>query len=308
VIGVHGPASEDAGNRHDEEETTLDALHLFLGEIRRVPLLSAADEVRMARRIEEGDRAARDLMIRANLRLVMAVARRYQRSGLPLLDLAHEGVFGLMDAVDRFDWRRGYRFSTYATWSIRHTIRYAISTKARVIRLPVRLAERAYTIAGVEARLTTELGRTPTDAEIAHAGEVRLCDLQELRKLARPVASLEEPAGFGEARASVGDLLTARDEEPFDEVVARLGRDELSRALERALPGLSDRERQVIDRRFGIDGAEPETLAELGRQLGVTRERVRQLEVAALERLAQVQEVRVLRDAELTRRTAPGGR
>jgi RNA polymerase primary sigma factor len=278
-------------------ETTTDALRLFLNEIAEFPLLSADEEIQLARRIEQGDRAARERMINSNLRLVVAMARRYGDYGVPLLDLIQEGILGLIHAVERFDWRRGYRFSTYATWWIRHAIRRAIANKARVIRLPVSLAERERKIARIEARLAAELGRAPTDAEIARAGHMRLRDVQELHQVARTVASLDEPLSAEAEGTKLGDLVARDAAEPVEEVVLRLRPEDLRTALERALQRLPEREREIVRLRYGMDGEAPVTLAEIGRRLGLSRERVRQIEVEALKQLALARELQALREA-----------
>ncbi len=276
-------------------EATTDALQLFLNEIAQFPLLSRAEEIELAKRIEAGDREARERMITSNLRLVVSVAKRYRGYGLPLLDLIQEGVLGLMHAVDRFDWRRGHRVSTYATWWIRHAVRRAIATKARLIRLPVGLAERERRIARVDVALAEKLGRPPTDAELAKAAGLRVAHVREIRESPRIVASLEAPVGE-EGTATLGELLPARTPEPVEEIALSLRADTLRDTLERAVGLLPERDREILKLRYGIKGKEPMTLEEIGRRFGLTRERIRQIEVEALKQLAVLREVIALRE------------
>jgi RNA polymerase primary sigma factor len=276
-------------------EATTDALQLFLNEIAQFPLLSPAGEIELAKLVEAGDRRAREQMITSNLRLVVSVAKSYRGYGLPLLDLIQEGVLGLMHAVDRFDWRRGHRFSTYATWWIRHAVRRAIATKARLIRIPVGLAERERRIARAEAALAEKLGRPPTDAELARAAGLRVGQVQEVRESARVVASLEAPVGE-EGAATLGELVPSGTPEPVEEIMLSLRADALRDALERAVGMLPERDREILRLRYGIDGGEPMTLEEIGRRFGLTRERIRQIEVEALKRLAVQREVLALHE------------
>jgi RNA polymerase primary sigma factor len=272
-------------------ESTTDALQLFMREARRTPLLTAADEVELAKRVEGGDAAARERMINANLRLVISIARRYQNQGMALLDLIQEGVIGLMRAVEKFDWRRGYKFSTYATWWIRQAVQRGVANQARTIRLPVHIVEHQQRIARNESRLRAKLGRDPTDEEIGEAARLPAERVAEIRDAARTVTSLDRPIGE-EGDTAFGELLPAEGEEPWREV--EIGTEET--VLRRALDELSERDRQVVSLRYGLDG-EPMSLAEVGRRLGISRERARQLERAALERLANARELAALRDA-----------
>jgi RNA polymerase primary sigma factor len=277
---------------------TADSLQLFLSELSQYPLLTAAQEVEVARRIERGDAAAKERMINSNLRLVVSIAKRYQGSGLPLLDLIQEGILGLIRATEKFDYRRGFRFSTYATWWIRQAVQRGIANRARMIRLPVSLAERERKIARVEAQLAARLGRAPTDAELAGAAQLTRAQLEQVRRSARTVTSLDAPLGEdggtlhevvrGETAESA-DLIDA----PPEAITLALG----AAALHRAVARLPSRERRVIERRYGLDGDSPTTLVQMARELGVSRERVRQIEEGALARLARVRELQALHDA-----------
>jgi RNA polymerase primary sigma factor len=272
---------------------TTDALQLFLNEIARYPLLTAAQEVELARRIEKGDSEAKQRMVNSNLRLVVSIAKRYQGHGLSLLDLIQEGVLGLIRAVEKFDWRRGYKFSTYATWWIRQAVQRGIANQARTIRIPVHVSERERRIGRAQAELTAGLGRTPTDEEIAAALEVPVEQVLQVRHAARAVTSLDQPIGeTGEA--GLGELIPAADVEPSEEVQLSL-RDE---ALRKAVANLPEREQEVIRLRYAINGGNgPLTFDEIGRRLGLTRERVRQIEAEALDRLAMEREIAALEDA-----------
>jgi RNA polymerase primary sigma factor len=282
-------AASDGWRDGDVAAATSDALQLFLDEIGRYPLLTSADEVDLAKRIERGDLAAKERMINSNLRLVVSVAKKFPRGELSLLDLIQEGIFGLMRAVEKFDWRRGYKFSTYATWWIRQAVQRGIANRSHTIRLPVHVLERERKVADAEVRLRARLGREPTDAELARAAGVSAKALGELRSAARVVTSIDRPVGDDED-ATLRDLLPADDE---DEIAVSLRRD----AIERALATLSEREREVIRLRFGIDGDEPKHLRDVGKALGLTAERVRQIEGKALVRLAQARELEAVRDA-----------
>ena len=273
--------------------TTTDALQLFLNEVGRYRLLTAEEEVELAKRIERGDKAAKDHMINANLRLVVSIAKKYQGHGLSLLDLIQEGIIGLIRAVEKFDWRRGYKFSTYATWWIRQAVQRGVANKARTIRIPVHIVEREQKIARAERELAVKLERNPTDHEIAKAAKLPLKQVREVREAARAVASLDKPVG-GESDTAYGDLFAGAAPEPEEEVTLNLTED----AVRRAVAALPDRERDVIARRYGINGdKDPKSLEEIGRELGLTRERVRQIESDALNRLAVNREIESLREA-----------
>ncbi|MEA2422105.1 MAG: polymerase primary sigma factor [Thermoleophilaceae bacterium] len=277
----------------DLAANTTDAMQLFLNEVRRHPLLTAEEEVDLAKRIEEGDPAAKERMINSNLRLVVSLAKRYQGQDLPLLDLIQEGILGLIRAAEKFDWRRGYKFSTYATFWIRQAIQRGIANKARTIRIPVHIGQRERKIARVQAELQAELGRPPTDEEVAEKAEIKVGDIEELRDAARAVTSLDRPIGE-DGEAAFGDLLPSDALEPEEEVDISLR----SEALMRALDQLPDREREVVKLRFGVNGTgEPTPLRETGRRMGLSPERVRQLEGKALKRLAAAREMEGLREA-----------
>jgi RNA polymerase primary sigma factor len=273
-------------------DTTTDALQLFLNEIRRYPLLTAEEEVELAKRIERGDQEAKERMINSNLRLVVSLAKKYQGQDLQLLDLIQEGVLGLIRAVEKFDWRRGYKFSTYATFWIRQAIQRGVANRARTIRIPVHIGQRERKVARAERELRAKLGRDPTDKEIAKAAEITLDELEETRHFARAITSLDRPVGE-EGETAFGDLLPSETPEPEEEVEVSL-RDE---HLRRAVSELPEREREVVKLRFGINGNEPTPLRETGRRLGMSPERVRQIEGKALRRLASTREIEALREA-----------
>ena len=268
-------------------EVTTDALELFLREAGRRPLLNAAQEIELAKLIERGDPEAKQKMIESNLRLVVSIAKRYRNQGLPFLDLIQEGSLGLIRAVEKFDWRRGYKFSTYATWWIRQAVARGLADKARTIRMPVHIAERRHKLNRAERSLLTQLGREPTLEEIAEQAHLPLGQAQDVRRAPRVSASLDQPVGeqgdtvFADFVASEGPL-------PEEEVEVSLR----SQALFGGLSILEDREREVLILRYGLGDREPKTLEEIGHGLAVTRERVRQIESAALERMASFQEMR----------------
>ena len=272
--------------------TTTDALQLFLNEIRRYPLLTAAEEVELAKSIERGDMEAKERMINSNLRLVVSIAKKYQGQELGLLDLIQEGIFGLIRAAEKFDWRKGYKFSTYATFWIRQAIQRGIANKARTIRIPVHIGQRERKIARAERDLASRLGRDPEDAEIAKEAELPLDQVLEVRSAARTITSLDRPVGE-EGETAFGDLLPSENAEPEEEVELSLREQTLREAVEQ----LPERERQVVKLRYGINGDEPTPLRETGRRLGLSPERVRQLESEALEHLATQREVEGLREA-----------
>jgi RNA polymerase primary sigma factor len=272
----------------DLAHATTDALQLFLNEAARYPLLTAAEEVELAKRIERGDQDAKDRMVNSNLRLVVSIAKKYQGHGLSLLDLIQEGIIGLIRAVEKFDWRRGFKFSTYATWWIRQAVQRGVANKSRTIRIPVHIAEREQKIGRAERELTLRLGRAPSDAEIARTAKLSVKHVREVRQAARAVTSLDKPLGGESDAAAFGDLMAADDTGPEEVVQVNL-REE---ALHRALSTLPDREREVLKLRYGLDGdPDPKSLEEIGRHLGITRERVRQLESQALQRLSMRREI-----------------
>jgi RNA polymerase primary sigma factor len=273
--------------------TTTDALQLFLNEMARYPLLTAEEEVELAKRIERGDKEAKDRMINSNLRLVVSIAKKYQGHGLSLLDLIQEGIIGLIRAVEKFDWRRGFKFSTYATWWIRQAVQRGVANKARTIRMPVHIVDRERKIAKAERELHVKLGRGPTLEEIAKASKLPLKQVKEVMEAARAVTSLDRPVG-SEGETSLGELTAGDEAPPEEEVEVSLRQDALRRALEE----LPDRERDVLKLRFGLNGDRtPKSLEQIGKDLGLTRERVRQIETNALERLALDRELDSLRAA-----------
>jgi RNA polymerase primary sigma factor len=265
---------------------TTDALQLFLNEAGRYQLLTAAEEVELAKRIERGDREAKDLMVNSNLRLVVSIAKKYQGHGLSLLDLIQEGIIGLIRAVEKFDHRKGFKFSTYATWWIRQAVQRGVANKSRTIRIPVHIVEREQKIVRAERKLLTELERTPTDEEIARESELPVKQVRDVRSAARAVTSLDKPLGEGEG--DLGDIVAVDSTEPEQEVHVSLEKD----AVRRAVAQLPPRERQVVKLRFGLDGdPDPQSLEQIGRTLGITRERVRQIEREALNLLAMNREL-----------------
>ena len=293
--------TDDCGRQADAppsyangELTTMtgDALQLFLRDVRRHPLLSAGEEVELAKRIERGDLEAKERMVNSNLRLVVSLAKKYQGHELSLLDLIQEGILGLIRAAEKFDWRKGYKFSTYATFWIRQAIQRGLANQGRTIRIPVHIGQRERKIARVERELAVQLERAPTDEEVAKAAEVTLKELEETRDAARTVTSLDRPVGEGEDTA-FGDLFASDEAEPSEEVEIAL-REE---AVRSALENLPEQERRVIQLRYGINGDNPTPLREAGKQLGLSPERVRRIEHKALERLATTREVAGLAEA-----------
>jgi RNA polymerase primary sigma factor len=289
-----GRANVEVGAVDDAQlaSQTTDALQLFLNEIGRHRLLTPAEEIELSKRIERGDLEAKDRMINANLRLVVSIAKKYQGSELTLLDLIQEGILGLIRAVEKFDWRKGYRFSTYATWWIRQAIERGMDAKSRTIKLPINLVRQQRKIARAENQLALKLDRPPTDEEIAKAAELTVDELNAVRDAARTVTSLDRPVGEADD-TSFGDLLPSQGAAPEEEVVISLQEE----ALRSALQELPERERTVVAMRYGIDGGEPTPLREIGRQLGITPERVRQIESRALGRLGRMREIEALRAA-----------
>jgi RNA polymerase primary sigma factor len=270
---------------------TTDALQLFLNEIRRYPLLTAAEEVEISKRIEQGDLEAKERMINSNLRLVVSIAKKYQGQELSLLDLIQEGIFGLIRAAEKFDWRKGYKFSTYATFWIRQAIQRGLANKARTIRIPVHIGQRERKIVRAERELSAKLGREPTDDEIAGEAELPLDQVEEVRDAARTVTSLDRPVGE-EGDTALGDLLEGGAPPVDQEVEVSLSEQLLRQTIE----DLPETEREVIRLRFGLEGDEPQPLRETGRRLGLSAERVRQIESRALKRLAMRRELEALRE------------
>src|ERR671913_545858 len=264
------------------QETTTDALQLFLREAGRHALLTAPQEVELAKKIERGDMLAKQLMIQSNLRLVVSIAKNYRNQGLPFLDLIQEGTLGLIRAVEKFDWRRGFKFSTYATWWIRQAITRALADQSRTIRIPVHMVERMNRVARAKRAFTQQHNREPTAEEIGELVEMPASKVEEILKLGQEPVSLEAPVGGEEGDASLGDFIEdAATDRPLEIVANRIRDADLQEVLE-ALPW---RERRVIELRYGLGAAGPMTLEDIGQEVGVTRERVRQIESKTLAML-----------------------
>jgi RNA polymerase primary sigma factor len=290
-------ASANGGAKKQELDLTvepsLDSLRLYLRSIGQVELLTAEQEVDLARRIERGDMLAKRQMVEANLRLVVSIAKGYLGRGLSFLDLIQEGSLGLIRAVEKFDYRRGYKFSTYATWWIRQAVTRAIADKARTIRIPVHMVEKLNRVAHVERQLVQALGREPEPVEIAAELRWPLDEVRDILRVAQLPVSLEKPVG-DEDESQLGDFVADEEvAEPFEEASEHLQREGVRKALD-ALP---ERERQVIELRYGLSGLEPLTLEEVGRTFGVTRERIRQIETNTLKKLRALPEAQMLREA-----------
>jgi RNA polymerase primary sigma factor len=275
----------------DLASSTTDALQLFLNEVRRYPLLTAREEMALARRVEMGDKDAKDRMINSNLRLVVSIAKRSQGRGLALLDLIQEGVLGLIRAVEKFDWRRGYKFSTYATWWIRQAVTRGVANQGREIRLPVHIVDEEQRIARAEHRLLATLGREPTIEELEHECGLRGDRIEMVRHAPRAATSLDKPVG-GDNSTALGALIGS-DEDVFEDLHVNL----TVTALARIVATLPDRHQDVLGFRFGLGEKEPATLREIGVRLGISPERVRQIEVEALELLAMDREISAVHEA-----------
>ncbi|MCW2949796.1 MAG: sigma-70 family polymerase sigma factor [Thermoleophilia bacterium] len=271
---------------------TTDTLQMYLKEIGRVPLLTAAQEVELAQALEAGSAAAKQRMIEANLRLVVSIAKHYRGQGLGFLDLIQEGTIGLVRAVEKFDWRRGFKFSTYATWWIRQAVARALADKGRTIRMPVHVVEKVNRIGRTERRLVSELGREPSLQEIASELEMPLDEVEQIRQSMQAPMSLDRPVGDDED-SEFGQFV-ADESTPAPEDHA--SDDARAETLRRVLMSLSQRERRVLELRYGLGGEHPRTLDEVGREFGVTRERIRQIENQALRKLEALGEAQALRD------------
>jgi RNA polymerase primary sigma factor len=298
---VDAPPVLELPDEHDDaevEETlpaleiSTDSLQLFLKDIGKVDLLTAAQEVELAKRIERGDVAAKTQMVEANLRLVVSIAKRYRNQGLPFLDLIQEGTIGLVRAAEKFDYRRGFKFSTYATWWIRQAVARALADKARTIRMPVHVVEKLNKILRTERKLRAEKGREPTSEEIAKELELTVDDVDQVRRTAQIPVSLEKPVGDDD-ESEFGHFLEDDSEPLPDEAADVIFRNE---ALARALAALTERERGVLELRYGLNGEAPLTLDEVGRVFDVTRERIRQIENHSLKKLRLLSESQKLKD------------
>jgi RNA polymerase primary sigma factor len=273
-------------------EASTDSLQLFLKDIGKVELLTAAQEVELAKRIERGDHSAKQEMIEANLRLVVSIAKRYRNQGLPFLDLIQEGTIGLVRAAEKFDYRKGFKFSTYATWWIRQAVARALADKARTIRMPVHVVEKLNKIVRSERKLRAELGREPSAAEIGRDLDLTVEEVEQIRRTSQTPVSLEKPVG-DEEESEFGHFITDETAPLPDEAAETTLRRE---TLERILHKLSMRERQVLVLRYGLDGQHPRTLDEVGRTFNVTRERIRQIENQTLKKLRALADAQILRD------------
>jgi RNA polymerase primary sigma factor len=274
-------------------DLSLDSIRLFMREIGKVPLLTADQEVSLAKRVERGEMAAKTQMVEANLRLVVAIAKPHVGRGLSFLDLIQEGSLGLIRAVEKFDYRRGFKFSTYATWWIRQAVTRAVANNARTIRIPLHMVEKLNKVRQTQRQLVQRLGREPRPDEIAEEVELTTEEVQEILRMARFPVSLEKPIGEKDD-TKLADLVEDElAESPFDVASVSLRRDD----IEQALAALPDRERQIIELRFGLHGGEPRTLDEVGQIFGLTRERIRQIENSTLKALASLPETQPLKDA-----------
>jgi RNA polymerase primary sigma factor len=288
-----GQEAEQAGYRNDQlAEQTTDALQLFFNEMRKYPLLTKEEEVELAKGVERGDLEAKERLINSNLRLVVSNARRYMRQDLNLLDLIQEGILGLIRASEKFDWRKGYKFSTYATFWIRQAIQRALESKERTIRVPNQVAQRERKVMRTERELATKLGRDPTTEEVAEAAELEPAQVEEIRDLTRVVTSLDRSVGEEDA-SSLGEFIPDERSGPSEEVAVSL-RDQALRAAVKELP---DEERKVIQLRYGINGDEPTPLREASRRLELKPSEVKELEERGLSRLAEAREVEAMQEA-----------
>jgi RNA polymerase primary sigma factor len=290
------PVDEDKPLEEEEEPLTVemstDSLQVFLKDIGKVNLLTAAQEVELAKRIERGDELAKRQMVEANLRLVVSIAKRYRNQGLPFLDLIQEGTIGLVRAAEKFDYRKGFKFSTYATWWIRQAVARALADKGRTIRMPVHVVEKLNKILRTERELRAELGHEPTSEEIARVLDLPAEEVEQVRRTAQAPVSLEKPVGDDE-ESEFGHFLEDDSEPPPDEAAALILRNE---TLVRLLGMLAERERRVLELRFGLNGEAPSTLDEVGRAFNVTRERIRQIENQSLKKLRSLAEAQKLRE------------
>jgi RNA polymerase primary sigma factor len=288
------PAVEEGAREHayDESGPAADPVRAYLKEIGGVSLLSAKDEVRLAKLIEKGDQNAKNALIEANLRLVVSVAKRYMGRGLNLLDLIQEGNLGLIRAVEKFDYRKGFKFSTYATWWIRQAVSRAIADQSRTIRIPVHMVDAINRVTRTQRELVQDIGRQPTSTEIGEQLDLPADKVEELLELARETVSLEAP--MGDTEASLADFIEDEHTRQPDQLTARKI---MKEDLRKTLDGLPERERKIIELRYGLNGNDPMTLEQVGQSFGVTRERIRQMEIRTLRRLQKFRMARALQDA-----------
>jgi RNA polymerase primary sigma factor len=294
VVGRDALAAQDEDEpvTANVREVSTDALQLFLKDIGRVDLLTAAQEVELAKRIERGDHSAKQTMVESNLRLVVSIAKRYRNQGLPFLDLIQEGTIGLVRAAEKFDYRKGFKFSTYATWWIRQAVARALADKGRTIRMPVHVVEKLNKILRSERKLRAELGREPTSVEIAKELDLTVTEVEQIRASAQTPVSLEKPVG-DEEESEFGHFITDQDALlPEESAELNFRRDRLFKILD----SLSARERRVLELRYGLGGQTPQTLDEVGRAFNVTRERIRQIENQSLKKLRALADAVSLRD------------
>src|SRR3954465_5477871 len=295
VVSVRaaGPDGVEARPRWYATSATTNGLDLYLAEIGRTPLLTKSEEQRLARLIEQGDERAKRHMVEANLRLVVSIAKKYRGHGVPFVDLIQEGTLGLVRAVEKFEWQRDLKFSTYATWWIRQAVQRAVANQSRTIRVPVHIHARMRKVDRARRDAEVRLGRAATIEEVAKQAQVAVEDIDALDEGRTSTVSLHQPASV-EGETELGDLLPDADAEPVDDVVAvNLRADALRSALER----LSPRTRRVLELRYGLAGGDPMNLDVIGREVGLTRERVRQLEVEGLAELARMPDVASLHEA-----------
>ena len=290
VVERAGEAESEA--EPETSEVSTDTLQLFLKDIGRVQLLTAAQEVELAKRIERGDHSAKQAMVEANLRLVVSIAKRYRNQGLPFLDLIQEGTIGLVRAAEKFDYRKGFKFSTYATWWIRQAVTRAIADKGRTIRVPVHMVEKINKYYRVQRTLASELNRDPSDEEVGNIMETDAEEIARIKRVSRRSISLETPVGEDHS-SELGDFIADEDSEtPHDLARSSL----LKSRMKEALGGLPERERMVLEYRFGLTGGQPKTLEEVGERFDVTRERIRQIQLTALAKIKSSPHAASLRD------------
>ena len=292
VLEAAKPDQAELDLEPEVHDVSTDSLQLFLKDIGKVTLLTAAQEVELSKRIERGDHRAKQEMVEANLRLVVSIAKNYRNQGLPFLDLIQEGTIGLVRAAEKFDYRKGFKFSTYATWWIRQAVARALADKARTIRMPVHVVEKLNKISRAERKLVGELGHDPTAEEIAQELDLEREEVEQIRRSAQAPVSLEKPVG-DEEESEFGHFLADQSEALPDEAAETTLRKE---TLKRILGALSPRERRVLELRYGLDGQHPRTLDEVGRTFNVTRERVRQIENQSLKKLQALAESQKLRE------------